>query len=1359
LSKKWVLFSFLLLFLLAVSFYLMIQSGSISEKVKKYAEESLQSLLGRPIQVERAEVGLFPPSVRLKGVVTKEKGIVSPSSASGEAAPILAAEEIRIYFSPWSFFTESFLIQRIDIQSPSLHLDAKVLGETPFVLNRRSKTSTESLPPVIVRSIQIRDGRLSYQGEEAIKELSLKKINASIESDFKMSRFEIELSEGEGEVSTEKMQKQVDRLEANLVVHPDKIDFKKVFVASNKIVLRAEGVVRKEEKDPLDLRFEAQLPLEELDLASLFEGSLFAEKKLAGEMTLHAHLAGSLPKVAVAGKVALPRLVVDGTEVGSFASDLSYQEDRWVLSSFAGEVFSGSYTGNAQGPFPLPLRDPDRSKDRPEYRVSVQYKQLSLEKAKKILFAGDPEAPRSFEGILLNGDFSLLGHGGTEENWVAEGHLIAKRHSLFSAPVSEKSDRLDRLISLVEGGEIDWKWSDRRWTFAPATLHLPGTEATFQGEWAEGEWRLETQIQSSEMQKITEALDLSVTGRMNLQGRLSGKGALTSLQGAIQLDQWTLLKQPFGTFAAEFIFKEKEIVFNQGSLKAPLKPSPERAPVEKASIEKPSMAKTPTGTPAAPGKGIPPDPSPPYRFKGRLSLADPVSPLFDFEVEAASADPQEFLTLFKQSIPLQTRATGRLSIKGTPKAFSVHGPLVLSKGSLYGERFDRGKVVLTVTEKDILFQKTSLEQGKNRIEGEGEIGYGGTYRLVLRAARLEIDETHFFESRIPLLSGRVALEVSGKGTFKKPVLKAVAAVQNFQYDEMEAVRGTVKVDWKGPSVRVEGTVPEKKFFLSAEISLTEQTPFSFQSRFHQLEMDPFFKSRLSGPLSSMLLLVSGEMKGSGKLSRLDQTNLVGSFTEVQAYLGGYPIQNDGPFNFSSKEGAFKFERARFKGDNTALEFTGALTVFKEWDLFVNGEADLNLIKFFTREIASGKGKAYLDLRISDRWEQPQVRGALTLQNGTVRTATLSQTIHLSAVEVLFNERQLVLETFEGEMGRGRFSGAGKADLTGFGIGSFSFLLTLEGARVHLLPDLSATVEGELLFQRNGKSQTLQGELALKKASYEKRIDVKSLVVNSGKTRDASFEAETPVIGRTTLNVHLYGKEEIWINNNVAKIPLDIDLFVKGTFDQPLLIGRIDLPEGHVYFRKNDFEILSGSLEFLNSDKIDPTFDIKAKTEVRNFSNNIDYAIDLSLTGTLSQFTLTLISFPSLPEADILSLLALGKTNAEIAQTQKGGGGNEATSFVVSELLELEPVQKLTGIDRIQVDPYTDGTKSSSGTRLTAEKSLLEGRLLVIYSTTLDPSEEDLIRMVYEVNKNVSLVGKRDDKGQIGGDLRFRFEFR
>lgn len=1339
-SKKWVLFSLLLL-LVAFSFYLISQSGSLSEKVRAEAERRLQAFVGRPVRIEEAAIRFFAPSVSLKGISTPPEGFPAPSAAPGpgpasERMPLFAAEEIRISFSLWSLLTESFFIRQIDIHAPSFYLDSEALRGKPFVLDDSPGGRRGALPPVIVRAIRIHDARLIYLGEGTLKKLALQKVNAEIRPDLKMSRFKIELSGGEGSASLEKVEKKIDRLEGSLIVTSDQVDLKRVLIASNQALLQGEGNFKFAGDPPVDLRFEAQMPVEELDLAALLPDSFFSEKKLAGKMTLQGHATGSVRELLFNGKVAVPSLLVDGIETGSLHSDLSYERGRIAFSSLTGELFSGTFTGEAEGPLPVPEAGAGSDPQKARYRLALQYKQIPVEKVRKMVAGPGSAAPSGtpvvFEGIFLDGDLSLSGRGADPESWAGGGHLTAKRHPLFSTPAEEEPDRLNRAIALFEEGKLAWKWSEGRWIFGPGSLSFPETTAAFQGEWSpEKGWRLETQVQADEMKKMAEALRLPVTGRMSLQGLLSGKEAPLSFQGEFSLNRWTLLNQPFGPFSTAFETKGREVLFNQGSLGAP------------------------------PGGKQAPNDRPPYRFNGSLSLADPASPSFSFQVEAAGADPQEFLTLFKQSIPLQTRATGRLAIRGTPKAFSIHGPLALTKGSLYGERFDRGKVELTVTEKEVLFKKAALDQEKSRIEGEGEIGYAGTYSLTLKANRLRIGETHFFQSALPLLSGEVGVEVYGKGTFKKPVLKAIAAVQNLQYGEMEGVRGTVKVHWVDRSVEVEGAFPQKNFFLSGEINLTPGYPFSFQSRFDRLQIDPFLKGRLSGPLSNMRLLASGELKGAGKMARLEQTSLTGSFSEMQADFSGYAIENNGPVSLSSTEGAFKIESARFKGENTALEFNGGLALLKEWNLFVTGEADLNLIKFFTKEIASGKGKAHLDLRISDRWEQPQIRGELTLENGTIRTETLSQALHITSLALAFNERQLILETFEGEMGRGRFRGNGKADLAGFGIGAFSFLLTLDEARLHLLPDLSATLDGELLFQRKGKSQTLQGELTVKKAVYEKRIDLKSLVANSAKAREASLPSEIPVIGQTALNIHLYGREEILINNNVAKIPLEIDLFIKGSFDQPLLIGRVDLPEGHVYFRRNDFQIVAGSVEFLNPNRIDPTLNIRAKTEVQNLPpNNVRYSIDVVLTGTLSRFTLTLTSFPSLPEADILSLLTVGKTTAEVALAQRGGGGGEATSFVVSEILEGS-IQKLTGVDRIQVDPYTSGsgTKSSSGTRLTAEKSLLDGRLLVIYTTSTDPSEEDLIRMVYEVNKNVSLFGKRDDKGQIGGGLRFRFEFR
>ncbi|NKE69410.1 translocation/assembly module TamB domain-containing protein [Candidatus Manganitrophus noduliformans] len=1302
-SKKWILFIFAALFLLLLAVQLVLQSGLFSEKAKEYAEKGLERLLGRPIQIGEVELRSLSASVVLKGVSARPTGDVSPFSA----------QEIRVYFSPWSLLTQSFFIRQIVIESPAIMLTPAFLPQTP----PPSPEQREGSPPaVVVRTVRIKNGSLSYQGAGLLRSLSLQEIEAEIRPDLGMTRFEIDLAAAKGRISTEKEERTIDRLETKVALIPGEVEIRQGSLTSGRAHLLTEGKVHTGEDNRLDLQIDLRFPLEEAPVA------LITERKLSGEAIVQGQLTGAYPNLAAAGKITLPQLSSEGAEIGSLLSEISYRDRKVVVSSFSGELFKGTFSGEAEGDF---------MEETPTYRASLQYGRLPLEKTRKLLSNLPSEMDRALEGIFLDGDFSISGKGAAPADWAGGGRLEAKRLPLFSPPFRADAGRTQKLIALLQGGVLQWRWSESRLSIDQGRLAFPNAEATFHGNWSRQQGlSIEAAALSEEVRGLTRALDFPFTGALQVEGTLSGEIDHPRVEGHALLDRWTFQGKAMGTLSSQFLLQDRRLLLKEGSLESP-----------------------PTGKKSA---------SAPYRFDGSIQWAHPEAPMFDLQAKIASADPQAVFDFFKLSIPLRTAATGTLTIKGSPRAFAVKGPLRLTRGSLYGERFDRGRVDLTVTNEEVQLRKVSLERGTVRIAGEGEIRFNGTYRIAAKGAHLPIHEIEIIQLRAPLLSGKMGLEVTGEGSFKKPNLLIVASVQDLRYADTEGDSGTVKVDWSQGAVRLEGAFPKKNFSAKGEIQLTPSYPFSFQGRFAQLRIDPFIRQFFSTPLAGITLQMTGELEGGGQLTKMDQVNLTGSLTEIAADFGGYAVGNDGPIAVRSEGGAFAFENARLKGENTALEFNGGLIPLQSWDLFVKGEADLNLLTFFSRTITSGKGKATLDVRISDQWKSPRILGQLALQDGTVRTVIFPQSVHVSSLSVVFNERVLLLETFEGEMGRGRFQANGKADLAGFGVGPFGFLLEVADTRINLARDLTATVDGELLFQREGSAQTLKGELIVKRAIYDKRVDLKSVAVEWAQKTEETFSKETPFIGATKMNIHLSGEENLWIDNNLAKIPLEADLFLKGTLDRPLLIGRIVVPRGLIYFRNNEFEVTSGSVEFLDPQKINPRFNLKAKTvvETRNSKESLDkdYEIDLGLTGTLSQFTLALSSSPPLPETDILALLTFGVTTEEFAQRQGGVASSEATSLILAEFLE-GTVPKTGFVDRIQVDPFAGGSKSSSGPRLTAEKRLLEDRLLVTYEANLDPSQEQLIRMIYELGKNVSLVGERDQDGQMGGDVRFRFEFR
>ncbi|HDZ83989.1 MAG TPA: hypothetical protein ENH45_02120, partial [Nitrospirae bacterium] len=81
-----------------------------------------------------------------------------------------------------------------------------------------------------------------------------------------------------------------------------------------------------------------------------------------------------------------------------------------------------------------------------------------------------------------------------------------------------------------------------------------------------------------------------------------------------------------------------------------------------------------------------------------------------------------------------------------------------------------------------------------------------------------------------------------------------------------------------------------------------------------------------------------------------------------------------------------------------------------------------------------------------------------------------------------------------------------------------------------------------------------------------------------------------------------------------------------------------------------------------------------------------------------------------------------------------------------------------GFERFEIDPRTTSTGAVSS-KVTVGKRLLGERLLVTYSSSIGSTELDVIKLQYKLTDNLSLIGSRDEIGDVGGDIKFRFEFK
>jgi translocation and assembly module TamB len=206
---------------------------------------------------------------------------------------------------------------------------------------------------------------------------------------------------------------------------------------------------------------------------------------------------------------------------------------------------------------------------------------------------------------------------------------------------------------------------------------------------------------------------------------------------------------------------------------------------------------------------------------------------------------------------------------------------------------------------------------------------------------------------------------------------------------------------------------------------------------------------------------------------------------------------------------------------------------------------------------------------------------------------------------------------------------------------------------------------------------------------------------------------------------------------------------------------VNIAEGNVFFNGTKYRLERGDIGFINPLVIEPVVNVEMSARVQN------YDITLGLHGTLSGgkgLTLTYRSDPPLPTADIIALLAFGRT-----QTQKdvysaalpGQNTTEAASAsnaLLGEALNAavgNRVERLFGASRVRFDPQFIGQTNTNPTARVTIEQQISNNVTLTYGTSLTQSTETVIQMEYNINKDLSVVAVRDQNGVLSFDVSIR----
>ena len=747
-----------------------------------------------------------------------------------------------------------------------------------------------------------------------------------------------------------------------------------------------------------------------------------------------------------------------------------------------------------------------------------------------------------------------------------------------------------------------------------------------------------------------------------------------------------------------------------------------------------------------------------YRLDGLVTEADrwPVERIFSF------------LTI---DLPISGLVTGRLPLEGvTPRVVGA-GDLVFETARIWGQPFDRiaGRLGFERDRLRLSAVKGALGAGTARLDGSFLWADDG-YELDAAAEGLPLEHLSDVAATFPGLTGRLSGTLDGSGTLADPRLRLRGTIADAAFRGSPLARPdrpvTVRLDLDGPRLEAEADAPE-----AARVT-AEGEGAETGVKLEVLSLAAYggllgapSRTGLDGTATLAMTLVDGP---DGNLA-----SIRGKVETLDARIGPHRVSLPAPAPFAWAADRLAWQDARLVArrlveGSAALpegEFTssGSLQTSGDGvlDARASGTLEAAILAPFL-DVASLEGRMGVTGTASGTVDHPVLEGrveldgvALVTSPGATPVEAITGTLQLTPGRVTTDDLKM--------RWNGNVAVAGAITLDGLSMSGLRLNAHLDGLRSQPFPGLRTVVSGDLVLLGDDDVRSARGELAMVRGLYDQDLDL-SLQALLGSRRGATGLPPEPTrFDDVALEVRIgIPPGTLEVRNNVARMRGSGDLTVRGTFGRPLLLGALEAGEGgRLELRGLRYDVTRGRIVFANPAENDPYFELEARTQVK------EYAITLGVSGTASRIVPRFTSYPQLPEAQIVSILATG----EVPSTTAGSVGSvspvSTDQDIVAAARELitslatdaaaSRTREFLRLDRLQIDPVFVGS-TFDAPRLTIAKRLAND-LTVTYSYKASTDQEQVILVEYQVSPSAFVQFLRDENGVYSAEVKIRQRLR
>ncbi len=1299
-------------------------TNAFQNMVRRRMVAELEQVTGGRVELKSFHTSPFRLRMELRDVT------IHGNEASGDV-PYVHVDRLVAQAKIISVLGLEFGFHSLVLDHPTVHLIELPGGWTNVPEPQPSSPSKsrvlQRLFAVSVDRLEVRHGDLLWNNRITPLDFTAQDVSLDMNYSLLYRKYEGALLIGKADTKFRDYRPFAWMAEAHFSLTSRHLDVQSLMVRSGRSQIEASGRLDDFERPRVQLTYKTKI-----DLA---EAAAIARQPMIESGTLEVDGRGSwtAAEFSAAGKASLQNLSgrregvpVKGVEA---ATAFNLTSDDLSLSQIQGRLFGGTINGDADITDWLPVKtEPTRAaKSKPpeqEGRLRLSWKDVSV-----------ASLPRMLRGQLRSlGGLNWVGKatGNLDSHWV---NSIRRSETALAIDIAPPKRVLPGQLPLNAHLRGTYRAASDELEVAQFDASTPATQIHASGMLASNSTLKLSAMTTNlaELQPVLSLLNYSdipavLHGSASFSGNAWGGLSNVSLAGSVNVQNCELLPA-----SKSALLKPVQI----DSFTAQVHLSPHDVSIHNATLRRGDMAVSFDASAVL--------------NNGKLTRLSP----FSLRMEMQHVSVPEFLAVAGYSYPITGTMNLRVHASGTRQSPHGEGHVELSDGTIDGH-----PVQLLSSDLRYLDREATLSN-LHVISGQASITGNARYDLVSHSIHLDLNGKNFDLSRVPELqssrlsvNGRANFVLHGSGTKEKPSIQADAQLLDFSFDRHPMGTFLVSASTKGSDLHLSGHSQFKQgsLTLNGDVQLRDDWPANVDFSFSNLDLEPGLQSYFKGSASANAA-ADGGVRLQGPLRSPRELNLMGDLTAFSFGIDKLRIRNNGPVRFTVANDNLRVDQLHLVGPGTDFSAVGSLQLNGRHELQVRaqGSANLRLIQTLDSDFTSS-GNVTADITASGPLAQPAIQGRVEVKQGSIAYIDLPSALSNINGSLIFNQRQLQIESLTAQVGGGQVSFTGNANLYQKQL-HFDLGMAGHDVRLRYPPGVSSTADLNLRYAGTPAASLLSGDITISKLTVTPGFDFADYLASS---QQANVLPQTnPLLNRIRMDVHVTTTPELQMQTAAVRLSGDADLRLRGTAARPALLGRADILEGEVYFGGTKYRLERGDVVFINPATIEPVVDLEATTQIR------DYEITLDVNGQANRpLNITYRSEPPLPPADIIALLALGRTQEQSAQLQNQTSlTQQASNAILAEALNAvvsNRVQRLFGGSRVKIDPegLSTDTSIARGPAITIQQQVA-GNITLTYSTNINQTSQQVIQGEYNISRNISIVGIRDQNGVVSFDIRIR----